>query len=148
MPTVVIGRVDEMPPGTKRHIEVVGRGIAVFNVAGRFFALRDTCPHRGGPLSAGTIVGSITSTMPGYYEYDPVRKFIKCPWHGWEYDLETGQSSFDPANRRVRAYPVAIKAGAALLAEPAPPAGDRQPGPYVVEKVDIRVAGDYVVVEV
>jgi 3-phenylpropionate/trans-cinnamate dioxygenase ferredoxin subunit len=133
--------VDELPPGAKRHVDVEGRDIAVFNVGGKFFALRDTCPHRGAPLSAGTIVGSITAREPGCYAYDPQRKFVKCPWHGWEYDLETGQSWFDPLRSRVRPYPVTVETGDALLDE-------RRPGPYVAETVAITVEGAYVVVEV
>jgi 3-phenylpropionate/trans-cinnamate dioxygenase ferredoxin subunit len=137
-----------MPAGTRHHVEVEGKGIAIFNVHGTFFALRDTCPHRGARLSAGTIVGSIKASRPGCYEYDPSQKFIKCPWHGWEYDLETGQSWFDPKNHRVRAFPVTIEGGDTLLAGNASTDPVRRlPGPYIAETVQVIVEDDYVVVE-
>jgi 3-phenylpropionate/trans-cinnamate dioxygenase ferredoxin subunit len=129
----VVGRVSELPPGTRHRAQVGGRGIAVFNVEGRYYALRDICPHRGAQLSAGTVVGSLTGRFAGDYRYDETRMLVKCPWHGWEFDLATGQSWCEPERERVRPYPVTI---------------ERSPGPYVAETVPISVEDDYVVVEV
>jgi nitrite reductase/ring-hydroxylating ferredoxin subunit len=139
MGTFVVGPVESMPPGTRHRAEVDGRGIAIFNVDGTFYALRDVCPHQGARLSDGIIVGEVTADCPGEYQFDPGRH-VRCPWHGWEYDLATGQSSYDPENDRVRAYDVSVEPGAALTG--------RQPGPFVAETVPISVENDYVVLEV
>src|SRR5271155_4227281 len=96
MRRVVVGPVDTVPPGTHRRVEVEGRTIAIFNVDGRFRALRDVCPHQGAELSAGTVVCSVSAQQPGRYEYDETRVLVRCPWHGWEFDLATGQSWCDP----------------------------------------------------
>ena len=138
----VIGRVDELPPGTQRRVELDGRAVAVFNVRGTFYALRDVCPHQGAPLSCGVVISELTARAPGEYELHAERKHVRCPWHGWEYDLATGQSWYDPANDRVRAYEVAVETGAELLT-----AAGRAPGPYTAETVQISVDGEYVVVE-
>jgi 3-phenylpropionate/trans-cinnamate dioxygenase ferredoxin subunit len=142
---VVIGTVAEMPPGTRRQVMVGGRAIAVFNVDGQFFALRDICPHQGACLSAGTlVVGSLTASGPGDYTYERSGGSVRCPWHGWEYDLATGQSFFDPTGNRVRQYPVWVEPGDSLADADA---DGRIPGPFVAESVEISVEADYVVVE-
>jgi nitrite reductase/ring-hydroxylating ferredoxin subunit len=130
----VVGAVSEMPPGSRRQVRAGGRDIAVFNVGGTFYALKDTCPHRGARLSAGSVVGGLTAPCAGAYEYDGSRQFVKCPWHGWEFDLATGRSYCEPERERVRAYPVSVER--------------REPGPYVAETVPVAVEDDYVVVEV
>ena len=149
MGKVVVGLVDSMPPGSRTQIEVDRRAIVIFNVDGEFYALRDTCPHQGARLSQGTVVGSITSPGPGRYEYDATRKLVRCPWHGWEYELATGQSWFDPAHNRVRRYPVSVESGHVLSArEQDFEASGRSPGPYLAETFRISVQDDYVVVEI
>jgi nitrite reductase/ring-hydroxylating ferredoxin subunit len=146
MAKYVVGSVASMPPGTQSRVEVEGRGIAVFNDGGSFFALRDICPHQGAHLSAGTVVGAVRSSAPGCFDYDGTRKLVRCPWHGWEYELATGQSWFDPTHNRVRTLPVSVEPGSALL-EPEDGSAGRRPGPYVAETVPISVEDDYVVVE-
>ena len=139
MASYVVGSVSEMPPGTRRQVTAGGRDIAVFNVDGTFYALKNVCPHRGAQLSAGTVVGSLTAPCAGSYEYDESQMFVKCPWHGWEFDLATGQSYCEPERERVKPYAVTVERGAQL---------DREPGPYVAETVPIAVEDEYVVVKI
>jgi 3-phenylpropionate/trans-cinnamate dioxygenase ferredoxin subunit len=136
----VIGPLALFPPGSRRRVEVEGRQIAVFNVDGALHALVDTCPHRGGSLAGGTVVGRVTSRFPGCFDYEPGAKLVKCPWHGWEFELATGQSWFDPERLRVRRYRVDVESGARLAGEPVP-------GPYIAETVPVTVEDTYVVVE-
>jgi 3-phenylpropionate/trans-cinnamate dioxygenase ferredoxin subunit len=140
VPKFVVGRSEEMPPGTRRHVEVDGRGVAVFNVEGAFFALRDVCPHQGARLSDGTVLGWVGPAAPGCYEYDPDRKLVRCPWHGWEYELATGKSWYDPSGDRIRSYDVSVEKGTELV-------GERRPGPYTAETIPIAVEDEYVVIE-
>lgn len=145
MKKVVVGRVDELPPGTQRHVEVDGRGVAVFNVDGTFFALRDVCPHQGARLSNGTIHGWVNPSAPGCYDYEPERKLVRCPWHGWEYELATGKSWYDPARSRVRDYNVSVEQGEEILAQ-RENSDQPVPGPYVAETIPIAVESEYVVI--
>jgi 3-phenylpropionate/trans-cinnamate dioxygenase ferredoxin subunit len=150
----VVAPAAEIPPGARRRVDVEGRAVVVFNVDGRFYGLRDVCPHRGALLSEGVVIGgALSASEPGRYEYDSTRRLVKCPWHGWEFDLETGQSWVDPARSRVRPYAVAIESGqsvsAALDRTGDPASGSAgEPGPYVAETVSVAVEEDYVVIVV
>jgi 3-phenylpropionate/trans-cinnamate dioxygenase ferredoxin subunit len=156
----VIASIDEIPPGERKIVEVAGRSIGVFNVGGEYFALRNRCPHQGGPLCEGKQWGQLTARVPGEFEYGREGEIIGCGWHGWEFDIRTGQSWCEPERLRVRAYQVSVEPGAAIVAEPRPkgdrPAEDdpespipgRVKGPYVAETYPVSVDGQYVVVEV
>jgi nitrite reductase/ring-hydroxylating ferredoxin subunit len=139
----VIGRLQDFGPGSKHRVHVGSRAIAVFNAGGRLYALRDVCPHQGAPLSSGVVLGQVSADAPGEYVYNPDCRFVRCPWHGWEYNLETGESSYDPKHDRVRAYEVSVEHGSELAESEG-----RVPGPYVAETIRISVENDYVVVEV
>ena len=145
MKRYVLGPVSDFPPGSRRRVEVGKKAIAVFNEGGKLYALKDICPHMGARLSEGSIWSEVTSTGPGDYRLCAARKFVRCPWHGWEYELETGQSSYDPVRDRVRAYAVSVESGGAL-AEPQDESG-RVDGPYVADTYRISLEDDYVVVE-
>ena len=76
---VKVAQTDEIPAGQGKCVEVEGKRIAIFNVDGAFYALDDVCPHQGGPLGEGELMGTT----------------VTCPWHGWEYDVTTGINLFD-----------------------------------------------------
>jgi 3-phenylpropionate/trans-cinnamate dioxygenase ferredoxin subunit len=164
MARYVVATLDELPPGTRKIVEVAGRLIGVFNIGGEFFALRNRCPHQGGPLCEGRLAGFLESSGPGDFRYSRAGEILRCPWHGWEYDIRTGQSWFDPAHVRVRQYEVAVEAGSAVAAEAPPVApsvtaiegsGTRtsgqsalRKGPYVAETYPVSLDRHYVVVEI
>jgi nitrite reductase/ring-hydroxylating ferredoxin subunit len=145
MAKYVVCDVESIPPGTHLVVTVRGRSIGVFNVDGQFYGLRNSCPHQGGPLCEGQLLGQLRSARPGEYEFDAGRKLLECPWHGWEYDIETGQSWFDPSKTRVRKYAVEVREGRTLEIDPA---SGLAKGPYVAESYPVSVEKDYVVVEV
>jgi nitrite reductase/ring-hydroxylating ferredoxin subunit len=108
----------------------------VFNVGGRFHGLLDRCPHQGAPLSSGVLGGLLEGDEPGRVRCTRMGEIIRCPWHGWEYDVTTGQSWCDPDKIRTRTFKVDVQSGHRLVE-----------GPYVAERVDVAVEDDYVVVE-
>jgi nitrite reductase/ring-hydroxylating ferredoxin subunit len=132
----VVATTEEIPPGERKIVEIAGRSIGVFNIGGRYYALRNTCPHAGARLCEGTLSGLVTSTTPGEYSYQRDGEILRCPWHGWEFDVTTGRSWFDPARTRVRTYETTVE-----------PAGYR-PGPYVAERYPVEVRREHVVVHV
>ena len=147
MAKYVAGTVDEIPPGERKIVELAGRLIGVFNVGGEFFALRNRCPHQGGSLCEGKLSGLLEATKPGEYSYSRPNEIVRCPWHGWEFDLRTGQSWFDPAKTRVRRYPVTLESD--IPPEPGEqPGAGRQKGPYMAETYPVTVEQQYVVVEI
>jgi 3-phenylpropionate/trans-cinnamate dioxygenase ferredoxin subunit len=139
-----VGWAADLPDGERRLIEIGGRSIGVFNVGGRFFALRNRCPHQGGPLCRGRLFERLESNRPGEYTYDDSRHLLECPWHGWEFDLETGRSWFDPARTRVRRYSVALERSQTIAA---PKPGELLPGPYTAESFPVDVQDECIVVD-
>ncbi|MCA9133206.1 MAG: non-heme iron oxygenase ferredoxin subunit [Planctomycetales bacterium] len=89
---VKIGTVHEFPLGIGKMVEAEGRYVAVFNVAGKLFAIDDTCPHQGAPLSEGPLVGHV----------------VACPWHAAEFDVTTGKLLCPPGTCDVASYRVVV----------------------------------------
>jgi nitrite reductase (NADH) small subunit len=106
----LVGRVEELPPGSRKLLPVGKYGVGVFNVGGSFHALRNVCPHAGAPLCRGRVGGTTIATTP--YEPAFVREgeILRCPWHGWEFEIESGETITQPT-RRVQTYPVIIEDG-------------------------------------
>ena len=98
----VVAAVNELPPGTRKFLEIDGRPIAVFNIKGEYFGLLNRCPHQGAALCEGPLIGLAQSSDPGEIEYTRLGEIIRCPWHGWEFDIRTGQSYCDPKRFRAR----------------------------------------------
>jgi 3-phenylpropionate/trans-cinnamate dioxygenase ferredoxin subunit len=73
---------------------------------------------------------------------------LRCPWHGWEFDVKTGQSWLDPARTRVRRYPVTVEPGTSLAAGAPDGMSGLEKGPYVAETYPVSVEQQYIVVEV
>jgi nitrite reductase/ring-hydroxylating ferredoxin subunit len=144
---MVVGPLSEFPPGERRIVEAGARSIGVFRVGDRFYGIRNRCPHQGGPLCRGHVLGDAVADGPGRASVssDPLR--IACPWHGWEYDLDSGQSFMGPGHAGVRSYGVGTASGGSLLAEIEAGAPERRPGPYVAETFEVSVENDYVVLE-
>lgn len=132
----VVARVDEIAPGKSKLVHVEGRDIAVFNVAGEFMAIANRCPHEGADLCRGELVSLIESDEPGVVRLSRHGELVRCPWHGWEFDLKTGKSWCDPTRTRVKSYDVAVEHGSRLVE-----------GRYRTEVYKISVDDDYVVLE-
>ena len=92
---VKVASAADIPPGSGKSVEVEGKRIAVFNVDGRFYAIDDTCPHRGGPLSEGELDGEV----------------VTCPWHRSTFNVTTGAVLSAPARDGVRHYAVQDSGG-------------------------------------
>jgi nitrite reductase/ring-hydroxylating ferredoxin subunit len=144
---VVVAPLNSFPSGERRIVEVGGRSIGVFRVGESFYGIRNRCPHQGGPLCLGHVLGDAVASAPGAatISSDPVR--IACPWHGWEYDLDSGQSFMGTVAPGVRSYGVSLSPGESVASDdvrPATPAR-RIPGPYVAETFEVNVEDEYVV---
>ncbi|MEY4528997.1 MAG: hypothetical protein RL768_2716 [Nitrospirota bacterium] len=89
---VRVASTADLKPGQAVVVEVNGKTLAVFNVDGAFHAIDNTCVHRGGPLGEGDIHG----------------KVVACPWHGWQFDVTTGECVKNPA-AKVEVYQVKVE---------------------------------------
>ncbi|MDD9821218.1 MAG: Rieske 2Fe-2S domain-containing protein [Nitrospira sp.] len=102
-----VAHISEIEPGTCRSFEVEGQcDVALCNVDGEILALQDTCPHAGGPLGEGTLEGNI----------------VQCPWHGWAFDVRTGQCLKNPVPAwSVPCHPTRVENGIIQVAFPPEP---------------------------
>lgn len=98
---VTVARVGDLRPGEIRPVQRGGIELALANVDGTFHAIQPRCPHLKGPLGHGRLDGSVLS----------------CPWHGWQFDVTTGENEFDRAIT-IERYEVAVEDGEIRVAVP------------------------------
>lgn len=91
-------RLEEIPQGQGRRVDLEGTPVAIFNVRGRIHAIEDTCPHQGGSLGKGRLRGTT----------------VACPLHLWKFNVTTGENDLDP-RLKVRSFPVKVVGGAILV---------------------------------
>lgn len=141
--TLTLGDASEIPRNGRRFYTVNGESIAILDVDGTLYAIRNSCPHMGGPVGEGKVFGKRStnehpvsrfadftpsgtlgeSPKPPAVAIETATPTISCPLHGWEFDLADGTPAF-PAKRGVRTYPVWVEDGLIRLdpgAEEEPP---------------------------
>lgn len=114
----VVGPLEEFPSGETRMVEIGSRSIGVIHDQGRFYALRNVCPHHGAPLCAGRVQGFMRPSEQHVYDYsgdDVEDRVVLCPWHGYKFRLQDGRSVTEPDTMRVRTYDVAVEDGHVVL---------------------------------
>lgn len=92
-----IADVEEISGDGQRVLaEIEGIEIAVFRVDGEYYALSNYCVHQGGPLCEGPVDGHYAMGHEAWeWKYDPTEKHVLCPWHGWKFDITTGENIDD-----------------------------------------------------
>lgn len=136
MPRHVVATIEEIAPGERKVVTVEEREVVIFNLDGDYVGILNRCPHQGGKLCDGVVTGFITSTEPGKINYSRPGEIIRCPWHGWFFDLRTGQSWGEPDRIKTRNYDVTVAEGQ-----------DLTEGPFQAETVDVQVEQKYLIVE-
>ncbi|MGM0590129.1 MAG: Rieske (2Fe-2S) protein [Halobacteriota archaeon] len=110
-----VADVGALERGDRRRVivDVEGREIAVFTVDGEYYALANYCTHQGGPACEGTVSGAMTASMTddgwelGYENEDGI---VACPWHGWEFDIRSGEHLAN-SKFRLPTYDVVVRDG-------------------------------------
>ena len=104
-----VAKTSEIAVGERMITKVPAFGkeieIGVFNVGGEFFAYRNVCPHAGAPVCEGRICGTTAPSNVGEFILARQGEIVRCPWHGWEFDLKTGAQLVDE-KMKLRAYEV------------------------------------------
>ena len=90
-----VARLDDLQAGQPRLVDVNGTRVVLVRVKDEVYACNDSCAHKGGPLHEGKLSGTR----------------LACPWHGWMYDVRTGECVMPGRGNRVAAYPCRIDAG-------------------------------------
>lgn len=124
----------EIPRNGRKFYEIDGESVAILDVEGQLYAIRNTCPHMGGPIGEGKLVRRPPrnqNPVSRFQTFSPTRQAvvgeqiesreeeaapptISCPWHGWEFDLSDGTPSF-PAKRGATTYEVWVEDGLVKL---------------------------------
>lgn len=111
----VIAAEDELAEGERIIAQVEGREIGVFNIEGEYYAYTNWCAHQAGPACEGNITGTIEAcfdeeSLQTDLKYVKENGILNCPWHGWEYDITTGECL---SRQRIKLpeYPVTVKDG-------------------------------------
>lgn len=107
--------LEELPPGEMRPVRVGSLSVVIIRSPdGSLRGLKDRCPHFGATLSAGRLQRMIVADDVGEQTLSD-RMVVQCPWHGFEFDVETGRCPADPERNRVRAYTVTVEDGTVVL---------------------------------
>lgn len=114
-----VGPEDSFPLGAFRVFDIRGRSIGVVRSPAGWFAIRNRCPHQGAPLCAGRVTGTMLPGAPDSYRWSMDGQVVRCPWHGWEFDLDTGRSLFGVSRDRAATYPVRLDGGRVFVLLPA-----------------------------
>ena len=99
-----VGRIGDLTDGRRILARIDGRDVFVFEREGRLYAFENVCRHMGGPVGEGLLIGKVEAVLDEqkrllYERFSKEEIHLVCPWHGWEYDIETGECA---ANRRIR----------------------------------------------
>ncbi|HZQ98290.1 MAG TPA: Rieske (2Fe-2S) protein [Chloroflexota bacterium] len=98
----------DIPPGGRKIYRVNGREVGIFNIQGTYYALKNVCRHQGARVCLGKVTGTTLPSKVYEFKYGREGQILRCPWHGWEYDITTGRSLFDP-EVKVVSYPVSVE---------------------------------------
>lgn len=94
---LVVCSAEELQEGDRQLVEVDGVEIGLIRAEGACYAFRNSCPHQGVPMLYGSVVGTMLPAQPQEYVYGMHNEIIRCPLHGWEFNLKTGKAMFSPS---------------------------------------------------
>jgi NAD(P)H-dependent nitrite reductase small subunit len=98
MAFIPVAKIDEVPNGAGKLIEIGPLEVALFRLDGMVYAVSNVCPHQGGPLAEGKIEG----------------EQVVCPWHQWRFNVKDGTSPFS-SKLKIRTYPVKLEGDQVLI---------------------------------
>lgn len=105
-----VGTLDEFPLGEFTIVMVGSHEVGLVRVSEEIVcAVRNVCPHRGAPVCRGTIDGTMLPSAPGELQFGFENRILACPWHGYEFDVTTGEAMFSDLKLRLRTYPVTVR---------------------------------------
>ena len=93
-----VAKVSDLSDGAGQVVDISGESIALFNMKGKFYAIANHCPHRGGPLAEGHVEDGV----------------VTCSWHGWEFEIKSGKCRTMPGSKQ-RSYPTKIENNEILI---------------------------------
>ena len=105
---------DQLVESKPSVFEVKGQSIGVIRTSDKIYAVRNVCPHKQAPVCKGTMRGTMLPSEPGTFVFGMENQVLQCPWHGWEFNLETGRT-LCPSKSRLKTYPVTTQGQSVYL---------------------------------
>ena len=103
-------KAEDLPAGTRKLVTVDEKSIGVFNVKEEIVAVLNLCPHEFAPVCQGRVSGTTAPSLPGEpFKWGREGQILFCPWHGWEFDLLSGECLTDKS--RLRRFPTSVENG-------------------------------------
>jgi nitrite reductase (NADH) small subunit len=112
---VRVGAVEDVRRDGCRVVDVAGRRVGVISSGTAFYAISDRCPHMGASMCTGSLSGTLLPSAPHELVYGLDQRVVRCPWHGWEFDLESGRSLLEPRRFGLKTYEVTEDDGQVIL---------------------------------
>jgi len=106
---VYVAELNDLAPGERRMVSVEDKSIGVFNTGSQIVAVLNICPHAFAPVCLGKLSGTTLPSAAGQFIWGRDNEILRCPWHGWEFDLHSGQCLTD--RRRLKRFPVTVRDG-------------------------------------
>jgi nitrite reductase/ring-hydroxylating ferredoxin subunit len=106
-----VAGVDEVAPGKAKIVTVNDKQIGIFQEGGNYYAILNVCPHNKAEVCKGRVTGTLFSSTPGEYEMRHDKLVLRCPWHRWEFSLDTGKSVIPSVKERLLTYEVKAEDG-------------------------------------
>lgn len=111
-----VADIGEIEPKTSKLVEVAGKKVGIFHENGSYYAVLNVCPHAKAEICRGKVTGTLfASARTQTYEMRHDLLALRCPWHHWEFSLETGKAIIPSVRQRLKTYQV--KVGDAVEAE-------------------------------
>ena len=99
---------NEVSPGQQKIVQVGRLSIGIFTFDDTYHAMLNVCPHQGAALCEGPVCGTSKHTDNAEFIYCKDDALVRCAWHGWEFDIKSGESLFDPSIK-AKTYPVSVE---------------------------------------
>jgi nitrite reductase/ring-hydroxylating ferredoxin subunit len=111
--SIDVGPVEKFSDGRMSVVRAGRLEIGIIRWSGAVYAISNVCTHQGGPLCHGVLAARLTAERPGDMQVGETL-VIACPWHGWEFDIASGEAIWDPT-KRIRTFPVHIANGRVMV---------------------------------
>jgi nitrite reductase/ring-hydroxylating ferredoxin subunit len=110
-----VGAEADFAPGVIKIVEVGAQSIGVMKSDGAFYAVLNVCPHALAPVCRGDLTGTMLPSAAGEVEYGLDDRVLRCPWHGYEFDVTTGLAVFTNFRGKLRTLPAVVEDGVVFV---------------------------------
>lgn len=111
-----VANIEDIVVGRPKIVTVAGKEIGIFYEGDRYYAVLNVCPHRKAEVCKGRVSGTVFSSSVNEYQVRNDVLVLRCPWHRWEFELNTGRAVIPSVKQRLKTYQVRIENGNIFVA--------------------------------